>query len=42
MITKTLKNDANQSFDYDTFTNSAITIGLPKKPTYGVRMNFDF
>ncbi len=33
---------ANQSFDYDTFTNSAITIGLPKKPTYGVRMNYEF
>ncbi len=33
---------ANQSFDYDTFSNSAITIGLPKKPTYGVRMNYEF
>ena len=32
----------NQSFDYDTFTNQAITIGLPRKPMYGVRMNYQF
>jgi iron complex outermembrane recepter protein len=30
------------SFDYDTFTSRAITIALPKKPTFGVRMNYDF
>ncbi len=30
------------SFDYDTFTSRAITIGLPKKATYGVRMNYEF
>jgi len=30
------------SFDYDTFTSRAITIALPKKATYGVRMNYSF
>ncbi len=30
------------SFDYDTFTSRAITIALPKKATYGVRMNYQF
>ncbi len=30
------------SFDYDTFTSRAITIALPKKPTFGVRVNYDF
>lgn len=30
------------SFDYDTFTSRAVTIALPSKPTYGVRMNYEF
>jgi iron complex outermembrane recepter protein len=30
------------SFDYDTFTSRAITIALPKKATFGVRMNYQF
>jgi len=30
------------SFDYDTFTSRAITIALPAKPTYGVRLNYEF
>lgn len=33
---------ANPSFDYNSFTSRAITIGLPKKRTYGVRLNYQF
>ena len=32
----------NPSFDYNSFTSRAITIGLPKKRTYGVRANYQF
>jgi iron complex outermembrane receptor protein len=33
---------ANPSFDYNTFTSRAITIGLPKKRSFGVRANLQF
>lgn len=33
---------ANASFDYNTFLSQAITIGLAKKATYGVRVNYQF
>ncbi len=33
---------ANPSFDYNTFSSRAITIGLPRKPVVGIRMNYNF
>ncbi len=35
-------DQAYDAFDYETFTPTALNIGLPKKTTYGLRVNYDF
>jgi iron complex outermembrane receptor protein len=35
-------DQAFDAFDYETFTPTALNIGLPKKTTYGLRVNYDF
>lgn len=35
-------DQAQKAFDYQTFTPTALNIALPKKTTYGLRMNYNF
>jgi len=35
-------DQAQKAFDYQTFTPTALNIPLPKKTTYGLRLNYDF
>ena len=35
-------DQAQKAFDYETFTPTALNIPLPRKTTYGLRVNYDF
>lgn len=35
-------DQAQKAFDYETFTPTALNIALPKKATYGLRVNYNF